>query len=88
VRTKWLVHQDAVEGVDYDLDHLTSVWVATNAQDGELVGYTQAGVRSKAYRPGPYSRFTESLVDAFTTWYVRRLAMHLGIADEPERAAA
>ncbi|MEK0084152.1 aromatic ring-hydroxylating oxygenase subunit alpha [Benzoatithermus flavus] len=88
VRTWWLVHRDAVEGVDYDLERLTEVWIATNAQDGELVGYTQAGVRSKAYRPGPYSPFTESLVDAFTTWYVRRLSAHLGIADEPGCRAA
>jgi Rieske 2Fe-2S family protein len=33
VRTKWLVHQDAVEGVDYDLKKLTEVWIATNTQD-------------------------------------------------------
>ncbi len=29
VRTKWLVHKDAVEGFDYDLEKLTSVWIAT-----------------------------------------------------------
>jgi glycine betaine catabolism A len=51
VRTKWLVHKDAVEGIDYDLENLTSVWVATNKQDGELVGYAQAGARSPAYEP-------------------------------------
>ena len=26
LRTKWLVHKDAVEGEDYDLDNLTVVW--------------------------------------------------------------
>lgn len=29
VTTKWLVHKDAVEGVDYDLDELTHVWIRT-----------------------------------------------------------
>ena len=33
VRTSWLVHEDAVEGVDYDIDNLTAVWRATNLQD-------------------------------------------------------
>ena len=31
VRTTWLVHADAVEGVDYDVPTLTHVWSATNA---------------------------------------------------------
>ena len=31
--TRWLVPEDAVEGVDYDLDYLTHVWIQTNAQD-------------------------------------------------------
>src|SRR5262249_27427931 len=30
VRTTWLVHEDAVEGVDYDIKRLTEVWTATN----------------------------------------------------------
>src|SRR3546814_9498053 len=33
VRTKWLVHADAVEGVDYSVPELTEVWLATNSQD-------------------------------------------------------
>lgn len=78
VRTKWLVHKDAVEGVDYDLDNLTSVWIATNAQDGELVGFAQSGVRDPAYEPGPYSTYTEGLVEKFCDWYIGRLSAGLG----------
>jgi glycine betaine catabolism A len=37
VTTKWLVHRDAVEGVDYDLDTLTHVWTQTNDQDRRIV---------------------------------------------------
>ena len=78
LRTKWLVHKDAVEGVDYDLANLTGVWEATNDQDSELVGICQQGVRSPAYEPGPYSPHTEMLVEKFCTWYVGRMAAHLG----------
>lgn len=74
VRTRWLVHKDAVENVDYHVDNLTAVWRATNAQDRALVELSQQGVRSPAYQPGPYSPFTESLVDKFCNWYIGRLA--------------
>ena len=36
LRTSWLVHEDAVEGVDYDPANLSAVWRATNRQDGYL----------------------------------------------------
>ncbi|MEY9840892.1 SRPBCC family protein [Streptacidiphilus sp. EB103A] len=76
VRTTWLVHPDAVEGVDYDLDTLTRVWTATNDQDAVFVARAQQGVTSPAYLPGPYSP-TEYQVEAFVNWYVTRLKAHL-----------
>jgi Rieske 2Fe-2S family protein len=76
VTTKWLVHKDAVEGVDYDLETLTEVWQATNEQDGALVGRAQRGVRDPGYVPGPYSPFTERYLDMFATWYLGRLQAH------------
>ena len=76
VRTKWLVHKDAVEGVHYDLEKLTSVWIATTEQDAELVGRSQLGVEDPAYEPGPYSRFTEAQLDNFATWYIERMRAH------------
>jgi Rieske 2Fe-2S family protein len=78
LRTKWLVHRDAVEGTDYDLENLTSVWRATNDQDSALVELAQSGVRSQAYVPGPYSPYTEGLVEKFADWYVGRMAAHIG----------
>ncbi len=78
LRTTWLVHKDAVEGVDYDPANLTAVWEATNRQDSDLVGITQEGVRSPAYTPGPYSPHTEGLVEQFCAWYVER--MRAGLA--------
>jgi Rieske 2Fe-2S family protein len=75
LRTTWLVHKDAVEGVDYDPANLISVWDATNRQDAALVEITQAGVRSPAYEPGPYSPHTEGLVEQFCEWYIERMSV-------------
>ncbi|WP_322021724.1 MULTISPECIES: aromatic ring-hydroxylating dioxygenase subunit alpha [unclassified Burkholderia] len=76
VRTKWLVHADAVEGVDYTLSDLTEVWVATNTQDKHLVEITHAGTQDPAYAPGVFSPFTEAYVDRFSRWYGARLSAH------------
>ncbi|MFJ5302774.1 aromatic ring-hydroxylating dioxygenase subunit alpha [Streptomyces sp. NPDC088350] len=76
VRTTWLVHADAVEGIDYDLDTLTKVWNATNDQDAVLVARAHQGISSPAYLPGPYGP-TEEQVEAFVNWYVTRLRAHL-----------
>jgi glycine betaine catabolism A len=73
VRTVWLVHEDAVEGVDYDLRELTEVWVATTTQDAELVGNTHSGTQDPAYVPGPFSQYTEAYLDQFSRWYDARL---------------
>ncbi|MDE2435964.1 MAG: aromatic ring-hydroxylating dioxygenase subunit alpha [Sphingomonadales bacterium] len=69
LRTSWLVHEDAVEGVDYDPENLAAVWRATNAQDSALATLNHAGIATDGYRPGPYS-LEEKLVDAFKTFYV------------------
>jgi Rieske 2Fe-2S family protein len=76
VRTTWLVHADAQEGVDYDLDALTSVWRTTNLQDAALVEKAQKGVSNPAYVPGPYGPM-EDMVEAFVNWYVSRLRLHI-----------
>ena len=69
VTGKWIVHQDAEEGVDYDLGRLIEVWNATNDQDRALAENNQRGVNSIAYVPGPYSRISEQLVLRFVDWY-------------------
>ena len=69
VTTKWLVHRDAVEGVDYDVDNLTAVWKATNDQDRRIVEENQRGVSSPAFEPGPYSPIHEGGVIQFVEWY-------------------
>ena len=84
VTTKWLVHRDAVEGVDYDLEALIHVWTETNAQDRRIVEENAHGIRSPAYEPGPYSTVHESGVIQFVDWYVRTLESRLaGEAPKP-----
>jgi len=78
VTTKWLVHKDAVEGVDYDLAHMRRVWDATNNQDRRLVEENQLGINSKAYQPGPYSETYEYGVIDFVQWYSEQMLSHLG----------
>jgi len=71
VVSKWLVHKDAVEGVDYDIENLTALWARTNLQDRDLVENNQMGVDSPAFRPGPFSPEGEALAIRFLDWYCR-----------------
>ena len=71
LRTSWLVHEDAVEGVDYDPAKLTAVWRATNRQDSYLSALNHQGIRTDGYRQGPYAP-EEKLVEDFKQFYVAR----------------
>lgn len=76
VRTTWLVHADAVEGVDYDIDSMTATWQATNGQDQWLVQKAQRGVNDPSYEPGPYG-LVEDDVESFVNWYIQRVREYL-----------
>ena len=73
-RVIWLVHEDAQEGTDYQLDKLIPFWQLTSEQDWELCERVQSGINSTAYRPGPLSKIREYNLDAFIRWYLRQLA--------------
>ena len=75
--TKWLVHKDAVEGVDYDLPRLTEVWKATNESDRRVCQENQIGVNSPVYDPAPYSPVHEDGVMQFVEWYCTHLEERL-----------
>lgn len=76
LRTSWLVHEDAVEGVDYDAENLCAVWRATNVQDGHLSELNHAGIATDGYTPGHYS-LDEQMVEAFKDFYVDRSRLAL-----------
>ena len=69
LRTSWLVHEDAVEGTDYNVENLTAVWRATNQQDGYLAALNHQGILTDGYRQGPYAP-EEKLVEHFKEYYV------------------
>lgn len=71
LRTSWLVHEDAVEGVDYDPDHLAALWRTTNTQDGHFSMLNHQGISSDGYQQGPYA-VEEKLVEDFKDFYVAR----------------
>ena len=81
VTTRWLVNAEAVEGVDYSLDELTEVWVATNDQDRRIVEENQLGVASPAFEPGPYNARHEGGVVQFLEWYAQALERALSNRD-------
>jgi phenylpropionate dioxygenase-like ring-hydroxylating dioxygenase large terminal subunit len=69
----WLVHQDAVEGVDYDVGRLTWLWKTTSAEDKKIVEMNQAGVNSRFFEPGPYS-LQETYAARFVDWYLEEIS--------------
>jgi Rieske 2Fe-2S family protein len=73
VRVQWLVHPDAVRGMDYDVDNLRRVWDQTNRQDWELCQSVQKGVASRGFEPGPLS-LEETSVAGFYYSYARMMS--------------
>jgi glycine betaine catabolism A len=71
LQTSWLVHEDAVEGVDYDPDHLAALWRTTNQQDGHFSMINHQGISNDGYQQGPYA-VEENLVEDFKDFYVDR----------------
>jgi len=78
MRSYWLVHCDAREGQDYELERLLPFWHTTNEQDWEICRWQQKGIESIGYEPGPLSQRKEYNVDAFIRWYMK--AMRAGDA--------
>jgi len=59
-----LVQPDAMSRPDFDPDDAVAFWDLTNRQDWHVCEEMQIGLRSKAYRPGPYS-YREDLLHGF-----------------------
>jgi Rieske 2Fe-2S family protein len=70
----WLVNETAEPGQDYDSETLTWLWDITSQADKKIIERNQAGVLSRAYRPGPFS-----LMEPGTKQYVERYVSELGM---------
>ena len=68
IRAITLVHEDAVEGVDYTQAafHISEV---TREEDNDLVEVVQRGVNSSAFQPGPFNERLEAANRVFTQVY-------------------
>jgi Rieske 2Fe-2S family protein len=70
LKCDWLVHHDAVEGVDYEVKNVIVVWHETNLQDIALCESAQRGMASSAFEPGPLSPDREPGIFDFHQKYV------------------
>ncbi len=69
----WLVRGDAEEGKDYDVDELVWLWDVTTDADKRIIVNNWKGVRSRYYKPGPFSNM-ESAERRWTEWVLTELA--------------
>ena len=76
VELMWLVHKDAIEGKDYNLENMVWMWDKTTIADKKIIENNQKGVLSKEYMPGPLSEMERSL-DSFKQWYLKRLIQEI-----------
>jgi len=72
VELTWLVHPEAVEEIDYEVEEVTWLWLKTVEEDLHICANNQAEVNSRFYEPGPYSKM-EGKADRFVEWYLREL---------------
>ncbi len=68
----WLVHPDAVAGIDFDPEKLRELWDITIVEDAWIVENNHVGVKSKGYRSGRYS-VHEVQPSFFAAWYMREI---------------
>jgi Rieske 2Fe-2S family protein len=61
---EWHFHPDEMGKPDFEADDAVEFWDRTNREDWAISELSQAGIKSRAYKPGPYSR-CESLPRAF-----------------------
>lgn len=73
ITVRFFVREDAVEGVDYNVEEVAAVWKATSEQDWTLCENNQLGVNSSRYTPGPYSMIAENAVERFMEWYLAQM---------------
>lgn len=68
IRCEFLFHPGTLADPAFDPDDGANFWDEVNREDWHICELSQAGIQSRAYRPGPYSR-RESLSAAFDRYY-------------------
>ena len=68
----WMVRGDAEEGKDYNLEELVWLWDVTTYADEKIIVNNWKGVKSRFYRPGPFSGM-ERLENRWISWVLQEL---------------
>tara|TARA_Y100000590_G_scaffold411233_1_gene505067 strand:- start:1028 stop:2263 length:1236 start_codon:yes stop_codon:yes gene_type:complete len=76
VELMWLVHKDAKEGQDYDIEEMIWMWDKTTIADKKIIEDNQRGVLSSKYEPGPLSQMEKGL-EKFKNWYLKQLLLSI-----------
>ncbi|EJL30788.1 ring-hydroxylating dioxygenase, large terminal subunit [Caulobacter sp. AP07] len=71
---EWYVHEDAVEGVDYEVPALIEVFHVTNLEDGVFAERNARGVSSRRFTPGPHLAHREAGVGGALGLYKTMMA--------------
>lgn len=71
---EWYVHEDAVEGADYDREKLIAVFHVTNQEDGRLAERNYEGMRSMRFVPGPSHPLRENGIQQALGRYLELMA--------------
>ncbi len=68
----WMVRGDAEEGRDYNCEELMWLWNVTTCADEKIIVNNWQGVRSRYYRPGPFSSM-EYAEQCYVEWILQEL---------------
>ena len=68
---EWHFHPNEMVKPNFEGDDAVEFWDITNREDWAISELSQAGIKSRAYKPGPYSR-CESLPHAFDQMVLER----------------
>ncbi len=77
VESEWLFHPAAFDDPGFDPDDAVAMWDLTNRQDWKITEESLAGIRSRHYRPGPYSA-RESVPAAWDRAYLELMGRPTG----------
>jgi Rieske 2Fe-2S family protein len=69
VECAWLFDPDTMRSPSFDPSDAADFWDLTNRQDWHVNELTQLGMRSRAYKRGPYAN-AEGLLHAFDAHYM------------------
>ena len=69
INCRWLFSKEVENNSEYHSENAIDFWDKTNLEDWKICEQSQLGIRSKKYKPGPYSG-QESLLAMYDEYYL------------------